>query len=103
VQPGLVDEVCFAPGTRLEVERILDHELKRGKGRRPSLRSQIQWKHQPDPTWELASEAKCSSGVVDEFLDRASLVRSALCVNEDVDSLSGGGCGIQGTHMVSWC
>jgi hypothetical protein len=70
VQPGLVDEVYFAPGTRLEVERILDHEFKRGKGRRPSLRYQIQWKYQPDPTWELASEAKCSSGVVDEYWAR---------------------------------
>jgi hypothetical protein len=70
VQPGLVDEVYLAPAARLEVERILDHELKRGKGRRPSLRYQIQWKHQPDPTSKLASEAKCSSGVVDEYRAR---------------------------------
>jgi hypothetical protein len=38
VQPGPVDEVAYTSGTRLEVERILDHGYKRGKGRRPSLR-----------------------------------------------------------------
>jgi hypothetical protein len=66
VQSGLVDEVAYAPRTRLEVERILDNEYKHGKGRRPSLRYQIKWKYSPDPTWELATEAKCSFGVVDE-------------------------------------
>jgi hypothetical protein len=63
VQSGLVDEVAYAPG-------ILDNEYKRGKGRRPSLRYQIKWKYSPDPTWELATEAKCSSGVVDEYWAR---------------------------------
>jgi hypothetical protein len=45
VQPGLVDEAASAPGTRLEVERILNHEHKCGKGRRPRLRYQIHMRY----------------------------------------------------------
>jgi hypothetical protein len=67
-QPRLVEEVETESGQRWEVVKILDHRYERGQNsKRAKLEYQIQWKDRLDPTWEVASEARCTPGAVADY------------------------------------
>jgi hypothetical protein len=103
VQPGLADEVYFAPGSlwRSRLFLITSLNVKRVDVRVCSIRFngsinlilRANWRRRLKAllAWLMSIGLK---------LGRASLVQSDLCVNEVGVSLSGGGCGVQGTHPV---
>jgi hypothetical protein len=71
--PKLLQEGEYDPGTRFEVERIVSHEYRPvqsadgGPTKRTVLWYEIKWIGYEKPTWEPASGAKCTPGILQAY------------------------------------